>query len=62
MQRIRTLAEIELEFPVFTETSFKYQKLSQRAKKLRQLGMSYRKIGMLLKVDYKVIKKAIQWG
>lgn len=58
MQRIRTLAEIPFDFPVFTETLFKYQELREKAKKLRILGMSYREIGRRLGVDYKVIKKA----
>lgn len=59
MQRIRTLAEVEFDFPVFTETLFKYQELSEKAKKLRLLGMSLREIGKRLCVDYKVIQKAL---
>lgn len=59
MQRIRTIAETPFDFPVFTETLFKYQEVSEKAKKLRELGMSYREIGRRLGVDYKVIQKAI---
>ena len=58
MQRIRTLAEIEFDFPVDTTPCFKYQELSETARKLRKLGMSYRQIGKELGVDNKLAKKA----
>lgn len=59
MQRIRTLAEIEFEFPIFVEVAFKYQQLREQATTLRKLGLSYREIGRRLKVDYKVVQKAL---
>ncbi|MEZ4752958.1 MAG: hypothetical protein R3A13_01445 [Bdellovibrionota bacterium] len=61
MQRIRTLSEIEFGVPLLTTTSFKYQELSEKAKKLRKLGMSYRQIGEALGVDGKLAKKAVQY-
>ena len=61
MQRIRTLSEIEFEMPLLTTTSFKYQELSEKAKKLRKLGMSYRQIGRALGVDSKLAKKAVEF-
>jgi hypothetical protein len=53
------LAEIPFDFPVFTETLFKYQELSQQAKLLRKLGMSYRKIAKALGLDPKAVVKAL---
>ena len=58
MQRIRTVGEIGVEFSVFTEQSFIYQDISEKAKKLFQLGLSYRQIGTALNVDDKTAKKA----
>ena len=61
MQRIRTLSEIEFEVPLISATSFKYQVLREKAKKLRKLGMSYKKIGEALGVDGKLTKKAVEF-
>ena len=36
-----------------------YQKLSQKATELHLLGMSYKKIGKILGIDPKTVKKAI---
>jgi hypothetical protein len=38
-----------------------YQKLAQKATELRLLGMSYTKIGKVLEVDMKTVKKACDY-
>ena len=59
MQRIRTAGEVGVEFSVFTEQRFIYQGISNEAKKLFQLGLSYGAISRVLKIDDKTTKKAI---
>lgn len=59
-QRIRTAAEIPLEVILVDEAELPlYERLAERAKHLRELGMSYRAIGRVLGVDYKVAMRAI---
>ncbi|RIL12308.1 MAG: hypothetical protein DCC75_00660 [Proteobacteria bacterium] len=62
MERIRTISEIPFEVSILVKNNFKYQELSERAKRLRRLGMSYRQIGRALGVDGKVAKKACRFG
>ena len=59
MQPIRTLAEIEFEFSVFTKEPFLFQEISDKAKRLHRLGMNFYKIGKALGVDEKTVKKAV---
>ncbi|MBI2608308.1 MAG: hypothetical protein HYW47_01775 [Deltaproteobacteria bacterium] len=59
MPPIRTISEIDLDFPIFTEELFLYQKISPKAKQLFKLGMNYYQIGKALGVDEKTVKKAI---
>jgi len=62
MQPIRTISEIDLEFPVFTSELFLYQKISLKVKQLHKLGMNVNQISDSLKIDNKTIKKALKWN
>ena len=58
---IRTVAEIDLEFPIFTQELFLYQKISPKVGELHNLGMNCHQIGKALGVDEKTVKKAIRY-
>jgi len=59
LRPIRTLAEIPLEFVVFTQESFQWQRIEAEASRMRRLGMSFRAIGAALGVDEKQVRKAL---
>lgn len=59
MRPIRTLAEIPLEFMVFTQEAFQWQRIAGEAATMRRLGMSFRAIGAALGVDDKTVRKAL---
>lgn len=59
LQPIRTVAEIELEFIVFTQEPFGFQRIADEAETMRRLGMSLRAIGAALGVDEKTVRKAL---
>jgi hypothetical protein len=59
LQPIRTVAEVELEFAVFTREPFGFQRIAEEAGRLRRLGMSFRAIGASLSVDEKTVRKAL---
>lgn len=59
MRPIRTLAEIPLEFAVFTQDAFQWQRIAEEAATMRRLGMSFRAIGAALGVDEKQVRKAL---
>ncbi|MBL9026905.1 MAG: hypothetical protein JNL21_32215 [Myxococcales bacterium] len=62
MQPIRTAAEVEVTFAVFTREPFQYQRVADEARKLRRLGMTIRAIGEALGVDTKQVRKALALG
>ena len=62
MERIRTTNEISFELPILVGRRYKYQELSDKTKKLRELGMSYRQIGAALGVDDKLVRQACKFG
>ena len=62
MRPIRTLAEIPLEFVVFTQDAFQWQRIEAEAATMRRLGMSFRAIGAALGVDDKTVRKALGRG
>lgn len=59
MRPIRTLAEIPLEFVMFTHEPFQWQRIAGEAATMRRLGMSFRAIGAALGVDEKQVRKAL---
>jgi hypothetical protein len=59
LRPIRTIAEIELEFAVFTREAFEFQRIAGEAGRMRRLGMSLRAIGAVLGVDEKTVRKAL---
>lgn len=59
MRPIRTVAEVGLEFAVFTRDPFEFQRIAGEAGRLRQLGMSFRAIGLVLGLDGKTVRKAL---
>ena len=61
-QRIRTVAEVALEVALRgTEAQPKYQQVAQKARHLRDLGLSNRAIARKLGVDDKTVAKAVRW-
>jgi len=59
-QPIRNTAEILAHIKILPAKHLHlYQKLSQKATELHLLGMSYKKIGKILKIDPKTVKKAV---
>ena len=61
MSPIRTLSEIPFEFQVFNSEPFLFQKISEKAKKMRKLRMPYYKIAKVLGVDDKTVRRAVDW-
>jgi len=59
LRPIRTLAEIPVEFAVFTHEPFQCQRIEAEASRMRRLGMSFRAIGAALGVDEKQVRKAL---
>lgn len=53
------MADIELEFAVFTANEFGYQRIGDAARRMRRLGMSLRAIGAALGVDEKTVRKSL---
>jgi transposase-like protein len=53
------VAEVELEFAVFTREAFEFQRIAGEAERMRGLGMSLRAIGAALGVDEKTVRKAL---
>ena len=60
-ERIRTLSEIDVEFPVFTEEPFLYQEIGPKALELFNLGMNYWQIAEQLNVTDKTVAKGIRY-
>ena len=60
-ERIRTLAEFDVEFAVFPEEPFLYQDIGPKALELFRLGMSYLKIAEELRVTDKTVAKGIRY-
>jgi hypothetical protein len=59
LQPIRTVAEVEVTFAVFVAEPFQHHRIADEAHRLRKLGMSLRAIGGALRVDEKVVRKAL---
>jgi hypothetical protein len=53
---------VELEFVVFTQDAFQFQRIGGRARIMRRLGMNLRAIGGELGVDEKTVRKALKLG
>ena len=62
LRAIRTVSEVELEFVVFTQDPFEFQRIGPEARTMRRLGMSLRAIGAALGVDEKTVRKALKAG
>jgi len=60
LRPIRTVSLVELEFVVFTQDAFQYQRIGPEADTMRRLGMSFRAIGDALGVDEKQVRKALR--
>jgi hypothetical protein len=56
------VAEVELEFAVFTREAFGFRRIAGEAGRLRRLGMSLRAIGSALEVDEKTVRKALRYA
>jgi hypothetical protein len=54
------VAEVEVEFAVFTREAFEFQRIAGEAGRMRGLGMSLRAIGAALGVDEKTVRKALR--
>lgn len=59
MQPIRTVAEVPVEFVVFTQDEFCWQRIGEEARRMAKVGMSGRAIGRALGVDEKTVRKAL---
>ena len=49
-----------MEFVVFTQEVFQYQRIGPEADTMRRLGMTFRAIGAALGVDEKQVRKALR--
>ena len=58
MRPIRTVAEVPVEFVVFTSEQFQWQRIAPEAQRMRRLGMTFRAIAVALGVDAKQVRKA----
>ncbi|TRZ53498.1 MAG: hypothetical protein D4S01_01205 [Dehalococcoidia bacterium] len=59
-QPIRTTAEIPAHIKILpAKPPYLYQKISKKANELYLLGMNYSQIAKALKVDFKVVQRAI---
>jgi len=56
------VAAVELEFVIFTQDAFEFQRIGPAARVMRRLGMSLRAIGAALGVDEKTVRKALKAG
>jgi hypothetical protein len=57
---IRNMAEIQAHIKILpVKHPHLYQKLAQKAMELHLLGMSYKKIGKILGIDPKTVKKGV---
>jgi hypothetical protein len=54
------VAEVELEFAVFTHEPFGFQRIAEEAGRLPRLGMTLRAIGAALGVDEKTVRNALR--
>ena len=54
------MAEVELQFVVFTHEPFGFHRIAEEAGRLRRLGMSLRAIAPALEVDEKTVRKALR--
>jgi DNA-binding NarL/FixJ family response regulator len=62
LQPIRTAAEITAQIKIYpVRRVYMYQKLSQKAKKLRLLGMSYEQIAKSLNISKKTVINACKY-
>jgi len=60
LQPIRTVAEVTLEFAVFTREPFAYQRIGDEARRMRKLGMTLQAIANALGVDEKTVRKVVR--
>ncbi|MEZ4740896.1 MAG: hypothetical protein R3B45_00350 [Bdellovibrionota bacterium] len=58
---IRTIAEIDLEFPVFVSDPFQYQVFAEKIQKLHLLGMKVSEIARSLGLEPKTVKRGLKW-
>jgi hypothetical protein len=61
-QSIRTVAEISLTFPLVKAEPLLYQQIAPEVTRLRQLGLSSRRIAIALGIDDKTVAKAFRWS
>jgi hypothetical protein len=54
------VAEVEVEFAVFTREPFGFQRIAGEAGRMRRLGMTLRAIGAALGVDEKTVRKTLR--
>ncbi len=59
LQPIRTVAEVEVRFAVFTYEPFRFQEIAVEVGRMRRLGMSLRAIGRAVGVDEKTVRKVL---
>lgn len=52
------MAEVPVEFVVFTSEQFQWQRIAPEAQRMRRLGMTFRAIAVALGVDAKQVRKA----
>ena len=60
MQPIRTAAEVEVSFAVFTHEPFRYQVIADEARTMRKLGMTLQAIAQALGVHEKTIRNVLE--
>ena len=60
MRPIRTVAEVPVQFVVFTSEQFQWQRIAPEAQRMRRLGMTFRGIAAALGVDAKQVRKAVR--
>jgi hypothetical protein len=56
------VAEVPLEFAVFTHEPFAYQRIGTEAWRMRSLGMTLQVIGGALGVDEKTVRNVLRMG
>jgi hypothetical protein len=59
LQPIRTVCEVLLDFPVFTQEPSRFQAIRAEAQAMRQLGMTLNAIATALGVSDKTVRKAL---
>ncbi len=54
------MAEVPVQFVVFTSEQFQWQRIAPEAQRMRRLGMTFRGIAAALGVDAKQVRKAVR--